>query len=449
MAGLGGGLWRFPLVDSGAGAAGKLLPSSPISGQGVACRSDLTYCVCRDKIVKQTKKSDIRVPAPRTLSLQTGLYVTTQRGTKVALRQMRLQHLHLPHRAPSLYPPYSLASRIQEHLRRRQLDFKDATSTSTSPSSAAAFARDGEPAAGPPTLPPPGVTATQRQQQQQRQSPPPTLLSFTPMPTYTLGRRQTAPLTAHEAARLKAPLRVGGVVLPTATTPSPVPPSPSARLPVSVVHSPRGGQTTYHGPGQTVLWPVLDLKSPHHKQFTVRCYSWLLEDTTIAVLRSLFGLSALATEDPGVWVSPASASSNSRLKDLAKIAALGVHLRRHVTALGTAVNIAMPSADVFSEDMNPWARIVACGLEGKIVTSVAAEMVGGLLSLDERLGSSCPREEGFAISWASELAKRIGVDGVDAATQEDVLSLVTDILSRSNDATPEEAEYVTRLQALL
>ncbi|KAK4447454.1 putative octanoyltransferase [Podospora aff. communis PSN243] len=267
------------------------------------------------------------------------------------------------------------------------------------------------------------------------------------MPTYTLGRRQTAPLTDHEAGRLKAPLRI---ILPEKgdRPPSAPPvPTPAPLLPVAVLHSPRGGQTTYHGPGQAVLWPVLDLKSPDHKQFTVRCYSRLLEDTTISVLRSLFGLTAFTTEDPGVWVSLVS-SNPQALRDPVKIAAMGVHLRRHVTALGTAINIAMPSADVLSEEMNPWARIVACGLEGKVVTSVAAEVDGGLPSLDNRLGGRV-REEAVAASWAGELARRIGVDGVDAARQEDILALVTDILARSDDITPEEAEYVTGLQRLL
>jgi len=355
---------------------------------------------------------------------------------------MRLQHLHLPHCAPSLYPPYSLASRVQEHLRRRQLDFKDASSSSSdSPSSSTTTTS--RPAASPPTQPPPGVTATQRLPL--RQPPPPTLLSFTPMPTYTLGRRQAAPLTEHEAARLKAPLRI---ILPGQDDqPSSTPPlSHAAPLPVAVVHSPRGGQTTYHGPGQAVLWPVLDLKSPHHKQFTVRCYSRLLEDTTISVLRSLFGLAAFITEDPGVWVSPTSPGLLA-LNDPAKIAALGVHLRRHVTALGTAINIAMPSADVLSEEINPWARIVACGLEGKTVTSVAAEVDGGLQSLDSRLGNRI-REEAVATFWGGELARRIGVEGVDAAAHDDVVALVTDILSRSDDATAEEVEYVKRMQRL-
>jgi len=328
---------------------------------------------------------------------------------------MRLRHLQLPHSWPALYPPYSLASRVQEHLRRCQLDFKDAAT---------------------PPQPPLGVTAEARLPQQQ-QAPPPTLLSFTPLPTYTLGRRQTAPLTDLEASRLRAPLHM--------------PDRGGATLPVRVVHSPRGGLVTYHGPGQTVLWPVLDLKSSHHNQFTVRCYSRLLEDTTIATLRSLFDLTAFTTDDPGVWVHPRTSSSSSpsqAAKDVAKIAALGVHLRRHVSALGTAINVAMPGSDV-SEEMNPWARIVACGLEGKTVTSAATELEGGISSLHRRLGDSQHEEYAVAAAWAKELARRIGVDGVDTAGQHDVVALVKDVLSKSPDATIEETEYVKSLERLL
>jgi lipoyl(octanoyl) transferase len=59
---------------------------------------------------------------------------------------------------------------------------------------------------------------------------------------------------------------------------------------------------------------------------------------------------------------------------------MGVHHRRHVTALGIAVNIDVPVEG--PEEVNPWARFVPCGLEGKLVTSVAAELGGGLKDRD-------------------------------------------------------------------
>ncbi|KAK3693690.1 hypothetical protein B0T22DRAFT_450490 [Podospora appendiculata] len=327
---------------------------------------------------------------------------------------MRLRHLHLPSRAPSLYPPYALASRVQEHLRRQQLDFKDSSSSS------------GHHETQPPPPSPPAA-------------PPPTLLSFTPLPTYTLGRRQTAPLTAQETARLQAPLHHYHHQTPPPSSPNTTTPPP---LPVSILNSPRGGLTTYHGPGQTVLWPVLDLRSPYHKQYKVRCYSRLLEETTIATLASQFGLAAFTTADPGVWVRQADQGDEQ-----AKIAALGVHLRRHVSALGTAINVAMPGAAVVDERCNPWARIVACGLEGRTVTSVAGQVApppcGAVL--DERA---------VAEAWAAELAVRIGVDGVEMVGVDEVVALLERLLEGSAGQVGEEGvgqgerEYVAAIRRL-
>ncbi|KAK3330650.1 hypothetical protein B0H66DRAFT_490297 [Apodospora peruviana] len=325
---------------------------------------------------------------------------------------MRLLHIHLPSRAPALYPPYGLASRLQEQLRRRQLDFKDAARP-----------------------PPPGVTAP---------PPPPTLLSFTPLPVYTLGRRQTAPLTDAEVARLQAPLHNHMRSNHPSASPRSTSSSgggggggggDSASLPVAIVNSPRGGLTTYHGPGQVVLWPVLDLRSRYHRQFTVRCYSRLLEDTTIATLKSRFGLQAFTTDDPGVWVQQSLAASGGQP---AKIAALGVHLRRHVSALGTAINVDMPGDKVRDEQLNPWARIVACGLEGKTVASVAGEssatVTGGFVAREGE------EEQGVAAAWAEELASRISVEGVETMAHDDVVGLLDALVQEGGAGDERTAE---------
>ncbi|KAK4125209.1 hypothetical protein N657DRAFT_644043 [Parathielavia appendiculata] len=349
----------------------------------------------------------------------------------------RLRHLHLPSIHPH-YIPYSLASRVQEHLRRQHLDFKDGSTTSR---------------------------------------PPPTLLSFTPSPIYTLGRRQTAPLTPAEVARLTSPLRIS-------TPPSQQQQSGATKqqqqdillLPPHLVHSPRGGLTTYHGPGQVVLWPVLDLKSPHHRNFSVKCYARLLETTTIATLATFFHLEAFTTDDPGVWVrhhlSPASLSSRPRQneddangeEEVFKIAALGVHLRRHITALGTAINIAMPGPGVADEGLNPWARIVACGLEGRGVTCVAAELGNGVGEVDELLllrrekearkpdGDAVVglwRERAVAGAWAEELARRFGIeDGVEKVDEEEAVRLMESLVeergAESGDAI--EREYLAQMR---
>ncbi|KAK3395578.1 hypothetical protein B0T20DRAFT_38557 [Sordaria brevicollis] len=336
---------------------------------------------------------------------------------------MRLLHLRLPYRAPSLYPPYALASRLQDHLRRSLLDLKQQ--------------QDNRPDANPYK---------------------PTLISFTPLPTYTLGRRQTSPLSDAEAARLSAPVHFPSPPSPSSPTSQQV---ENVRLPVSILHSPRGGLTTYHGPGQVVLWPILDLNSAQHNKFTVRCYTRLLEKTTIATLAQTFGLKAFTTEDPGVWVrsgtswSPSNASEagngdescalggTGEVTDggengggpLAKIAALGVHLRRHVSGLGTAINVDMPGPEVTAEEVNPWARFVACGLEGKTVTSVKGELVKADAQTAKYQQMLNP--PAVADRWAETLARNIGVEDVQTVGEEEVVRVLEELVSGGGKGSEE------------
>lgn len=320
---------------------------------------------------------------------------------------IRLRHIHLPSSsADGIFPTYKTAAAVQELLRRRLLDFKDAETISSHP----------------------------------RTPPHPTLISFTPEPTYTLGRRQASPtssLSPSDIARLKAPLYIptdssrpipalGSIPdVQNDTTRGPEDALATTYEP-TVLTSPRGGLATYHGPGQVVLWPVMAINSPHpsslgYKSFTVRCYSRLLENTTIALLRRLFGLSAFTTDDPGVWVGDshkmqhhqAQQSQQQQQQNVRKIAALGIHLRRHVSSLGAAVNLDLPvmrsggtpKDQAEEEKVNPWARFVACGLEGKGVTCVEEELraAGGK-------GIGGIEGEIVARAWAEELAVRMELD---------------------------------------
>lgn len=190
-------------------------------------------------------------------------------------------------------------------------------------------------------------------------TPRPHLLSFEATPTFTLGRRQDA-LDASQEERLRRDLyvRLPHRVHPVAQTFRP-----------DVRQTSRGGLTTYHGPGQIVFWPVLDMHSPLYERYSVMSYASHLEATTQRLLSTLFDIQTYTSRDePGVWVK---AGGPPR-----KIAALGVHHRRHVTALGIAVNVDVPVSG--DEDVNAWARFVPCGLDGKLVTSIAAEAAGGL-----------------------------------------------------------------------
>lgn len=190
--------------------------------------------------------------------------------------------------------------------------------------------------------------------------PRPQLLSFECSPTFTLGRRQDD-LTEDEEDRLQRNIKVNLV--------GRSPPISDRIYTPDIRKTNRGGLMTYHGPGQIVFWPVLDMHSPLYARYGVASYASHLESTTQRLLAEVFGIrTCISREDPGVWVTAAPGNPEYQRK----IAALGVHHRRHVTALGIALNIDVPV--VGDELFNPWARFIPCGLEGKQVTSVAAEL---------------------------------------------------------------------------
>jgi lipoate-protein ligase B len=111
----------------------------------------------------------------------------------------------------------------------------------------------------------------------------------------------------------------------------------------------RGGDVTYHGPGQLVGYPVLDLE---HRGRDVHVYLRALESVLIDTLAD-FGLSARRREGyTGVW-----------LDDRRKIASIGVGVRRWVTMHGFALNV--------SCDLGRFSPITACGLQGVEMTSLA------------------------------------------------------------------------------
>ena len=140
-------------------------------------------------------------------------------------------------------------------------------------------------------------------------------------PTITLGRNAVAAHVLADTNRLRA-------------------------LGIDVQETDRGGDVTYHGPGQVVAYPILDLKAWRRD---VGAYLRALEDVMIATLRD-FGISSQRVEGlTGVWVGDA------------KIGALGVHLSRWVTSHGLALNVAT--------DLGHFGLIVPCGL-AKPVTSI-------------------------------------------------------------------------------
>lgn len=128
-----------------------------------------------------------------------------------------------------------------------------------------------------------------------------------------------------------------------------------------VVAAGRGGRYTYHGPGQRIGYPVLDL---NRRGRDVRCYVHALEGWVIAALARLDVAAFRAPGRVGIWTLDQGRE--------AKIGAIGVRVRRWVTLHGFAVNIA--------PDLTHFGGIVPCGLAEYPVTSLAALGVHGDLA---------------------------------------------------------------------
>ena len=126
---------------------------------------------------------------------------------------------------------------------------------------------------------------------------------------------------------------------------------------IPVLHVDRGGQVTYHGPGQLVLYPLLDLK---RLKLGVREYVHRIEQVVIDTLADWNIEGARRDGAPGVYVNDA------------KVAALGIRVRRGCCFHGLAFNIAM--------DLAPFGRINPCGYAGLEVVSMAD--LGGPDGLD-------------------------------------------------------------------
>jgi lipoate-protein ligase B len=127
-----------------------------------------------------------------------------------------------------------------------------------------------------------------------------------------------------------------------------------ARLGVEVVQSDRGGDITFHGPGQVVAYPIVRLND---HALSVGGYVRMLERAAIAALGEL-GIAARRDECAvGVWADDGSGTGT-----LAKVCAIGVRIRRGVSLHGLALNV--------STDLDYFNLIVPCGLHCRAVTSV-------------------------------------------------------------------------------
>src|SRR5579864_2340674 len=163
---------------------------------------------------------------------------------------------------------------------------------------------------------------------------PDTIVLLEHPPVITLGRR------TDESAELHVPERAA----------------------IEIVETDRGGKSTYHGPGQVVCYPILDLRR-HGRD--VKEYVRNLEEALIRTVAP-FGVPGERVEGlTGVWLT----------RPLRKIASIGVHVSRWVTTHGYALNVDLDPAP-FTE----W--ITACGLEDAMFTTIARE-TGREVTVDE------------------------------------------------------------------
>lgn len=139
---------------------------------------------------------------------------------------------------------------------------------------------------------------------------------------------------------------------------------------IPVVACDRGGQVTYHGPGQMVAYPLLDLR---RRKLGVRELVQLLEESLIQTLGQFKITSCRRDGAPGVYVEEA------------KIAALGLRVRRGCSFHGVSLN--------WNMDLEPFRRINPCGYAGLAVTQMA-----DLLPPDE-----LPSMEVVAAEWVNQL----------------------------------------------
>ena len=125
---------------------------------------------------------------------------------------------------------------------------------------------------------------------------------------------------------------------------------------IPVIYTGRGGKFTYHGPGQRVIYPILNLEG-NNRSKDLRLYVRLLEQLIINTLKEI-GVKAYTLDKKiGVW-------TNIDNNIPAKIGAIGVRVKKYVTYHGAAINI--------TTDLNKYKGIIPCGINDYPVTSLAS-----------------------------------------------------------------------------
>ena len=142
---------------------------------------------------------------------------------------------------------------------------------------------------------------------------------------------------------------------------------------IPVIQVDRGGQVTYHGPGQIVAYPLVDIS---RKGIGVRDFVCRIEEAIIRVLAQYGVPGERMAGAPGIYVNGA------------KIASIGLRVRRGCTFHGLALNVDM--------DLEPFQRINPCGYAGLQVTQLSAFVQARLGEVEDRLVASLQQRLGYS-----------------------------------------------------
>lgn len=191
---------------------------------------------------------------------------------------------------------------------------------------------------------------------------------------------------------------------------------------IAVERTPRGGRITFHGPGQLVGYPIVDLRKvgPHAGVAGRVGVAWFVEALETAMIRALrrWRVAAGRIEGlTGLWVdgsgplpldaSAASAAAGVASGRIRKIGSIGLKVSQGITSHGLAINV--------DGDLRPFDWINSCGIDHCAVTSVEAEINRSARAPGDRSGPATavrtvPGPEGLGIALAEELAEILGRD---------------------------------------
>ncbi|ODV59555.1 lipoyl(octanoyl) transferase LIP2 [Ascoidea rubescens DSM 1968] len=152
----------------------------------------------------------------------------------------------------------------------------------------------------------------------------------------------------------------------------------------------RGGQITFHGPGQLVAYPILDLRS--FANLSPKCYVSILENSIISLLKKKFGITAITNSHTGVW-----------LNEHHKIASIGIQIRRAITSHGIALNIDTDT-DYFNSG-----NFVICGLPSDCKTVTIKELIKD----KNMVGADDLSIENVAIQFVKEFSTCLGIKNTE------------------------------------